>query len=455
MLVNAEYSHHLKISDMDLIDRLIFTAINQVPRTNGQPPANPIISLANVPNFYVDVPGNLLGGPVPAQYGGSAAYRYRPAIRNSFVTIEDTAILENAIQKHWFDVVDGRSYNVLGNGTVFDGPFNALPPYHLIYAYLLENTRIAQIFEKLLMLYLHDEQLTKVDSNYPLPFQPFQWMMNTEALFFRDPPSASVRMYTGYLRPAPESVRRNAYYRLFGLDLSFGDITNNNAKYHKAEFANNNFILLFESFMREFWQAYINARNTSGPNTTDYFSLCETAQKLQQMLMSRRNVRNDFTNYKYFNLSREEYGSVTLMSWLFEAISFDSPLMAYLRCTANTPGERLIDIGQKVGIPAHSKSELIFEMAPPLALLLRFIEGGQYNPTNQAYVASVVQAQANGGPAIALQTLNSILLIINYWEILTGHALKNMPTPVTPAAIGYVRPPSANGTQKRIPQKQA
>lgn len=434
---------------MDLIDRLIYTATNTVKRKNLDP-ITPILDPTNILNLYVDIPANLQSPQLPALIAGS--YRYPRAIRSSFVTIEDTAIIENSIQKHWFDIVDGRHYDLPLGKT--DGPFNP-PPYHMIYAYLLENTRIAQIFEKLLFLYLHDEQLTKVDSSMNPAFQPFQWLMNTEALFFRDPASGSVRMTTGYLRPIPETVRRNAYYRLFGLDLSFGDITNNNAKYHKAEFANSNFIQLFESFLRQFWQAYINARNTSGPNATDYFALCETAQKIQQMLMSRRSMTNSFSHYKYFNLSREEYGSVLLMSWLFEAISYDSPLVEYLRCTANTPGERLINVGLKVGIPAHSKSELIFEMAPPIAMLLRKIEVGLYNPVNQPGVAGIVTSQVPpGGTEAQKQELNSVLLIINYWEILTGHALKNLPTPVTPAAIGFAKPPSGNGVHKRIPNKQ-
>lgn len=410
---------------MDIIDRLIFTTLNDTGK----------IAITNQPNFtYSDFP-NINNKPI----GGPGHHYYSRVNRDLFCTLEDTGIVESAIQKHWFDVVNKRQYKI--GLTLYDHPFTT-PPYHLMYAYLLENTRIAQIFEKLIYLYQTDEKLTKASDA-----QSFQWIMNTDALYFKDAPSSAIRFYNGYLRPVPEAVRRNVYQRLFGLELAFGDITNNPAKYVKAEFNNSSFILLFESFLREFWQAFTNARNTSGPNTTDYFSLTDTAEKLQELLMSRRAMVNNFHGYKHFNLSREEYGSVLLMSWLFESISYNSPLVEYLRCTGNTPGERLINIGLKVGITAHSKSELIFEMASPIAVLLRMIENGVYNPSNIAYVNDVIMALVPpGGTPTKKQQLNSILLIINNWERITGHRIKSLETPV----VGNVRVINASAVKGKV-----
>lgn len=407
---------------MNIIDRLIFTATQKVGSNN------PIIDPTNSNFTYSHIKNLDLASLKQAPSGGPQRFFYMRSVRDLFCTLEDTSIIENAIQKHWFDLVNNRQYSI--PPTKYDHSF-ALPPYHLMYAYLLENTRIAQIFEKLIYMYQTDEKLTKASDG-----PSFQWIMNTDALFFKDAPSSAIRFYNGYLRPVPEAVRRNIYHRLFGLDLAFGDISNNPAKYVKAEFNNSTFILLFESFLREFWQAFTNARNTSGQNFTDYFSLTDTAEKLQELLMSRRSMNNNFINYKYFNLSREEYSSVLLMSWLFNAVSYNSPLVEYLRCIGNTPGERLINIGLKVGIPAHSKSELIFEMAPSMATLLRMIEHGDYSPAKLANVNAIIKAL---GPPLGTQTqvqmLNSILLIINNWERVTGHRIKTMETPV----VGNVR----------------
>src|SRR5215469_2037534 len=93
---------------MDLIDRLIFTATNIVKRTNGGPDIVPILSPGNIQNLYVDVPDPLLAPVLSGPAGGP--YRYPRDVRHSFVTIEDTSIIENSVQKHWFDLVDGRSY---------------------------------------------------------------------------------------------------------------------------------------------------------------------------------------------------------------------------------------------------------------------------------------------------------------------------------------------------------
>ncbi|MBD0375881.1 MAG: hypothetical protein ICV51_09660 [Flavisolibacter sp.] len=422
---------------MDLINNLVFTALNTVDVFG---PISPDFIPLRLP---------LLGPPVPVNRGNF--FSYDITVIQEFCAVDDSRFIDNAIQKHWADIVLGRSYSsagqVVSSFRSNVAPNNLIPPYHLIYAYLVENTRIAQIFERLLFLYLHDEKLSKATTTSLENRLAFQWIINTESLFYKDLPNNIYRNITSQIRTSQDATRRNAYFRMFGMDLAFGDSLNNApVNYHKAESNNQPFILLFERFLIEVWQAYTNARNQVGPNTTDMFSIVDTAQKIQEMLMARRTTETDFNNYRYFNLSKEEYASVVMMSWLYEVVSYDSPLIQFLRCNGGTPGERLINIGNKVGIPAHSKSEGLLDIAPPMNTLLRRIELGDYNQPNEAQVRRIIESQTPGSPATADEraALEDLLLIINNWEKATGHRIKNPETKLT-GNIRVTQPLPTNG----------
>jgi hypothetical protein len=441
---------------MDLINNLIFTAVNNVGGFPAPPPDffNLPPELGG-PAIPLPLPARPSVFPLPVNRGNF--FSYNTNVTQEFCALDDSRFIENAIQKHWADMVIARNY---AGQTVTPGnpiPVNAvvtsftdinnnlIPSYHMIYAYLVENSRIAQIFERLLFLYLHDEKLNKATT--PLNREAFQWIINTENLFFKELPNASYRNITSLVRTSSDSTRRNAYFRMFGMDLAFGDLSSNaTVNFHKAEFNNQPFIVLFEKFITEIWQAYTNARNQVGPNTTDIFSIVDTAQKIQEMLMSRRTTETTFNNYRYFNLSKEEYSSVVMMSWFYEVVSYDSPLIQFLRCNGNTPGERLINVGKKVGINAHSKSEGLLDIAPPMNTLLRRIELGDYNPANEAQVRSIIESQIPGSasPIQDRQALTELLLIINNWEKATGHRIKN---PEAANISGTVRI-QGNGTVK-------
>jgi hypothetical protein len=418
---------------MDLLNNLLFTSLNDVGGFK-----NP------VPDFY-PLP-DILTTPAPAPVLRGNYYSYNIDVIETFTALDDSRYIENAIQKHWADVVIGRSYTEPvkpadppppNDATIYYSRFRKavpantplkngalIPPYHLIYAYLVENTRIAQIFERLLFMYMHDEKLNKATD--PDSRSAFQWIINTENLFFKELPNSSYRNISSMVRTSLDATRRNAYFRMFGMDLAFGDInTNAPVNFVKAGFNNQPFIVLFEKFLTEIWQAYTNARNQVGVNTTDMFSIIDTAQKIQEMLMSRRTTERDFENYRYFNLSKEEYASVVMMSWLYEVVSYDSPIVRFLRCNANTPGERLTNIGLKVGINAHTKSEGLLDIAPPMNTLLRRIEFGDYNV--ELEVRTIVESQTQGSPATPAQkqALIDLLQIINNWEKATGHRIKN------------------------------
>lgn len=422
---------------MNAIDNLMFTTKKDSRYTiPGQ--ANP--HLVPAPKQSIFWPAGLnLDGTVSQDFpvGNGLSAKYDDLNRYSFITGDDTDLIEDAIQKHWFDIGYHVAYindatnpiislASLGTPPTKDKIFAdfLVPPYHMMYAYLMENTRIAQIFEKLLQDYLHDEKLSKTNNE-----AEFRWLVNTENLFYKDLPHNSYRNISGVVRPLTESSRRNAYQRLFGVDLGFGDFRNNNAAYPytKADIANQAFIAVFESFIAEFWQAYINARNSVGPNTTDIVHLTETAQHLQEMLMARRTYRTDFLGYRFYNLSREEFSSVIMMSWLHYAVATDGPIVTWLGCNGNTAGERLINIGNKVGLPAHSKSVSIIEIAAPAAALLRSIEIGSFN--DEPWLNQVIHANVPGFlPAPSneqKEILSDILIIINNWEAITGHRIKN------------------------------
>jgi hypothetical protein len=445
---------------MDFIDHLIFTTNTANVRN-----AFPTLLSDNVREAAAPgIPGSDEIPPVaPAALPALVAVTdsYPRDVRERFVGFQDSVVIDKAIQKHWFDMVNGPVRNPLG-GNMFNpgNPNDRLndpgdpPPYHLIYAYLLENTRITQIMERLIYLYQHDEVLGIAG---PGNANAFQWIMNTESLFFKTLSNTSYRNITGSLRPNIDSSRRNAYYRMFGMDLAFGDANTPNTgeyPYYKAKAANQQFILLFEQFITEIWQAYINARNTSGANTTDYERIVDMARKLREMLMSRRGGLDEImlSEYRFMNLSKEEYSSVGMLSWLYFSISYNSPLVQFLGCQANTSAERLINIGRKVGIEAHKKSQALIDMAGPMATVLRQLEFGTFEATGlNLWIRGVIESQTPlGAPPVATPqqaaALVDLLAIINNWEKATGHKIK-----APEANVSGVVKVQQNG-QQRAPQ---
>ena len=57
-------------------------------------------------------------------------------------------------------------------------------------------------------------------------------------MFYRDPPPFFITAVTGYVRPDIHATRRNAYQRMFGMDLNHGTDDNKPYPYVKAEAAN-------------------------------------------------------------------------------------------------------------------------------------------------------------------------------------------------------------------------
>lgn len=290
---------------------------------------------------------------------------------------------------------------------------------HLIYAYLIENTKVYEIFRRVLFEYLHGERL-----EVPSPASQ-RWLRNTEELFYRDTPPFFAFQLTSYIRPDIRASRRNAYYRMFGMDLDFGTDDGRPYTYEKPPAANRDFVGTLEGFLREVWRAIINFTNTSGPNTTDDQAISDSAERVSDMLNLRR--RNG-------NLSREEFFFVATMSWFHLTVDFDSPIVKDLKAEAVNASDRLRKIGERVGLPAHVKSADFFSLAEPMSRLLIAIESGTFNTP-----ANVRPLYATGSPI-----RNDIMEIIASWSSATGRNIKAEPVTASPAAARTpIAPPAA------------
>lgn len=272
---------------------------------------------------------------------------------------------------------------------------------HLIYAYMIENTRIYEIFRRVLHEFLHGEKL-----GVPRP-EAQQWLRNTEELFYRDPPPFSITTITSHIRSDTRASRRNAYQRMFGRDLIHGTDDGQPYPYVKADTYNNEFVATFEELLRESWVAIANRSNTSGSNPTDRSKIENLVENLNHMLMSRR---------LHGNLSREEFVAVSMMSWFHLTVSFNSPIIEDLRANAISPEQRLFQVAQRVGLPAHGLSKCFFDIADAISRLLIEIEA-----SGTAIVATLAPNTASG-QLNDIQTIMST--VITHWSSITGRDLK-------------------------------
>jgi hypothetical protein len=301
---------------------------------------------------------------------------------------------------------------------------------HLIYAYLIENTRAEEIVRRLIYEVAHGERL-----GMPTNDLTFAWLQITEDLFYSYGPSLNPVSIVSQLRPEPRSTRRNAYFRMFGMDLNHGTANGRSFPYEKAPVANRDFIPTFEAFLRENWQAIEHARNTAGPNPTDLGVIADLALRLQTMLNERRGGANDAPN-----LARQEFSAVAAMSWLHLLVAADNAVLNDFKAAGSAPEERLARLGQRVGIPAHAHSHSFFILAPIVSKLLIAIEAGIYS--NQTGVALLHQPPR----------VSELLSIIDHWSRVTARNLKALP--VSSSSVSTVKPrplPALAGTSAPAP----
>lgn len=275
---------------------------------------------------------------------------------------------------------------------------------HLIYAYMIENTRIYEIFRRVVHEFLHGEKLG-VPGLANLS-ETHQWLRSTEELFYRDGASFFVPAITSWVRPDLQSTRRNAYQRMFGMDLNHGAEDNKPYPYMKADAANSEFVSTFEEFLREVWIGIENVRNQTGANPTDDAKIADLAEKLFDMFRSRRQNGN---------LSREEFVIVSMMSWFHLTVEEDLPVIEDLRAQAATEEQRLFKVAQRVGLPAHGLSRSYFEIADPMSRILTQIEIGTFNDPE---AVPALYTPTPGGQEEDMKT------IITQWTAITGRDVK-------------------------------
>jgi hypothetical protein len=321
-------------------------------------------------------------------------------------------------------LTDVPALNVTSVGTAVTGlqyaAFYASVWDHLIYAYMIENTRVYEIMGRVIAEFTQGERLGILQRN-----ASFQWLRTTEELFYKDASPFQPLNLVSRVRPDIAGTRRNAYYRMFGMDLNHGRDGQPSYPYIKPEAANRDFVVTFEEFLREVWRAIENATNSSGANPSDFAAILDLAIRLQDMLNARRG--GDFTDP---NLAREEFLAVCLTAWLHLTLSFDSPIVEELLATGPSPEVRLQKIGERVGLPAHGRSHSYFILARRLSTLLIEIERGDYSDDTG------VKTLAGGGTVQAALTD-----IIFHWSLISGRDMKAGRTTVSPPyGVGRVAP---------------
>jgi len=302
------------------------------------------------------------------------------------------------------------------------GRYAALAPppvawEHLGYSYVLENTRAVQILRRVVREYRSGEGLG-------IPTIATQrWLDATESLLFGAAYPVAGWLSTSAVRPEAEAVRRNAYWRYFGLDLAFGSDDNRPPVYDKATAANTSFVRLFEELLFEIWQAIANVRNSSGVNASDDDRIFRLAEELKFILTSRRQGSN---------LTREELAAATAMGWVELTLSIDTPVVLDLKAQATSAADRLRLIGERVGLAAHSQSAALFEMAADLSLLLRTLEARVVSGPEFAWVL-YLEAPPSGTPTTPTPPTpigGQVRRVITEWAAATGKDLKARGKPV-------------------------
>jgi hypothetical protein len=299
---------------------------------------------------------------------------------------------------------------LLSNGTNFsvavldkDSAKGPAAWYHLIYAYLIENTRLYELVGRVIRSFTNGESLGVASS------ESQRWLGTTEALFYRQQSAHDHTAFTTLTsdsRADGRSIRRNAYFRMFGMELNHGTDNNQPYPYTKPKLANSEFVTTFEALLRELWIAIIN-QDTTTPNPTDNGAVVDHTRQLRVMLNNRRINGT---------LSREEFSAVATLDWLRMAVSFNSPIVKDLRSEAASEAERIFKVAERVGLPANSKSDDYLRLAVPTTVFLRSIELGIFTNAD-SYI---------NNPA-SRQVINDI---ITHWSSATGKVMKLRTQPV-------------------------
>jgi hypothetical protein len=286
---------------------------------------------------------------------------------------------------------------------------------HAIYALIVENTHIHEVFLKILEKYMYGEELET-------PSAPTQlFLRNLEFLIFGDAMPSMVWTTSGRTRRDEVANRLTLYYWMFGVDSTYAPELAVQHPYQKPAASNRDFIPTFEAFGREVWRGIINAKNTSGANDTDPSVIATLARRLYDMMATRRLNGN---------LSREEFRAVAVMSFLHLSVLYDSPVVVDLKAQGSSPEMRLQKLAERVGMNANPKSKPLFDLAGPFSQLMQLVEAGTFNEPSGA--------QTLYAPATAVSRVAE--KVVDQYTLATGRDLKSVAVNVVPRSATSAAP---------------
>lgn len=281
-----------------------------------------------------------------------------------------------------------------------------LPWEHAAYALIIESTGVYEILAEVTRRYVVGETLE------PPSQQTQQWVRATEELFFRDPPLFHITGTASQFRPDTRITRRNLYWRLLGMDLphplppAYPAPGREQPWKRDIGVANTRFHELWLELLRQVWIGYENVTNTSGANPTDPAYIAEVCRYLKDMLDMRRLNGQ---------LAREEFVAVSQLSWFHLTVESDTPLIVDLRAQGSDPYDRLVKIGERVGMKASPRSWELFQIADLVSTVLRFIELRSFDSSAQA------ETLYKGNTTLQ----RDMIRIIDLWEMATGDSIKD------------------------------
>jgi hypothetical protein len=290
--------------------------------------------------------------------------------------------------------------------------FNCPPRlwHHLAYAYVLESTGIVEIFAEVVRRLVVGETLGTISP------ESFSWLRATEQLFFGDPPQFSVAGVLSEVRPYQRTNRRNAYWRMFSVDLAHpvpphwpgatGPLADWKAYTGPV---NDDFRQKWNELLRQVWLGVENRRNGSGPNPADPGHISLICKAIKDMLADRRRGGA---------LAREEFAYVCMISWFHLTVDSNTPIVRDLKADASHPANRLITVAKTVGMMPATRSRELFDLAEPMSTILRSIELGLFDTSEGAE-----ELFAENSPVAA-----DMINIINNWQSATGERVKERPT---------------------------
>jgi hypothetical protein len=282
--------------------------------------------------------------------------------------------------------------------------------HHLIYSYLLESTGMLEIFAEIVRRLVVGETVGALQQANSI-----SWLRTTEQLFFREPPDFSIVGVLSEVRPYERTNRRNAYWRMFGMDLAHpvppqwdrvGPLAD--WKAHTGA-VNGDFRQKWSELLRQVWLGIENRRNESGPNPTDASYIALLCRAMRDSLTNRRRGGA---------LAREELAYVSMFSWFHLTVDTDTPIVRDLQAQASNAAERLAALAQKVGMTPAARSRELFDLAEPMSTVLRSIELGLFD------TADTAAALFEENSPVATDMGN----IINNWQSATGERVKERPT---------------------------